>query len=109
MMNDEMAGRAPNATLGEGRRKNYECRNAEQRHPKPGTRQAQAKCKPRDWDVVSCVPLVLLLCSSCAPLVLPPGFRRPCGVSTAALPGLDRDGLAVIQLKSQSPAVLSDH
>jgi hypothetical protein len=35
-------------------------------HPKPTSGQEQDKRRPGDWEALSCVPLVLLLCSSCA-------------------------------------------
>jgi hypothetical protein len=60
----------------------------------------KAKGKPRAWEVVSCAALVFLLCSSYAPLVLPPRLRRPCGVFTAPLPYLDSAGSSAIQMES---------
>src|ERR1017187_6676605 len=93
----------PKPQWGEGRRKNYECRNAEQRHPKPGTGQMQARGLRWALYCSSTGPLLVLYWSSTDDRVLRPGFWRPCGVSTAALPGFDRDGLAFIQLRSQFP------
>jgi hypothetical protein len=59
----------------------------------------KAKGKPRAWEVVSCAALVFLLCSSCVPLVLPPGLRRLCGVFTTPLPYLDSAGSSTIQME----------
>src|ERR1019366_7641490 len=49
---------------------------------KPPTSHLQAALKPGDWDVLSCVPLVFLLCCSCSPLVLPSFSRRAFGGAT---------------------------
>jgi hypothetical protein len=92
---------------------NGECRKSGQGRPKPPQSQAHARCKPGDWEVLSSGPLVVLYCSSTVPLlflywcsigawVLPPGLRQFCAVSTAHMPGFDRAGLAVIQMKSNS-------
>ena len=66
-------------------------------HPKPTSGQEQDKRRPGDWEALSCVPLVLLLCSSCAPLVLRWGSPSRRGGSTEPLLCLDRTGSAVIQ------------
>jgi len=43
---------------------------------RPDACEAQAWCKPGDSVLLSCVPLVLLLCSSCTSRAFPPA-RRP--------------------------------
>jgi hypothetical protein len=56
----------------------------------------QAKGKPGDRQALSCVPLVLLLCCSCAPLVLPLAPRGVFG-GTAAVSPSPRVGLTALR------------
>jgi hypothetical protein len=60
----------------------------------------QAKGKPGDRQALSCVPLVLLLCSSCASPRSPEGFWRDCGGFTEPARGFDSTAGSIIQMKS---------
>ena len=65
--------------------------------------QGRARGRPGDWEALSRVARVFLLCCSCAPLVLrwhPPPYH---GGPTALLCPLDSAGLVVIQRKSHFP------
>ena len=75
-----------------GGMRNAECgmRNSRTMPPKaiskPPQGQAQARHKPGAWEASSCVPLVFLLCSSCAALVLLLFFRLAFGGAAVSLP-----------------------
>ena len=56
--------------------------------------------------MLSCVPLVLLLCCSCASPYSLWGFWRDCGGFTEPVPEFDSTALSIIQMEShfRSPA-----
>jgi hypothetical protein len=62
-----------------------------------GEGHLKAMCKPGDWEMVSCVPLVFRSYSACVPLVLLLLSGGGLRATTEPLPGTDSASRAVIQ------------
>jgi hypothetical protein len=99
----------PKATL--GRRKKEECRMMKGRAkppeatPEPSTSRPQAKGLGSALLCSSCVPLVLLLFSSCSSVVFPQGFWwRDLG-SAEPVPCFDSTRSLFIQMNAHFPTV----
>ena len=66
--------------------------------PKPPQSQVIARCKPGDSHVLSCVPLVLLLCSSCSPRPPQAPRRHPNRTAAGAQSSFDSAATAMFRL-----------
>jgi len=99
------------ATRGEGRRKNDEMKRWQAELPKatprPPHSHPHATHKPGDSVLLSCVPLVLLLCSSCSSLLFPWGLPGHHAGSTEPVAWFDGTGPIIVQMHGQKYLVFT--